>query len=830
MDKANKFNIERLKSYINNNFQSPDLNVEFISRLFGISLSYLSRSFKASTGITTAEYISRCRVGRACYYLENTPCSVSCIANLVGFGSADVFIRSFKKYLGVTPGVYKTNYNKPGDDNMTDVKNRLIPYPAHLTDKNSAVCLGDLCSAPYVIRGEADSEAIALITNAFETVAFSAVTGDGYEIFLSVDPEADCLADAKKAEAYYIDITASQALITAADSAGLYYGAVTLSKLLYTEDGKVYLPQYQILDYPYYQKRGHFLECRYGSDFMTLEDWKNAIDYLSLMKINHIIVGLYGCWSRQYDGVFAEYQYIPFKKYPQLNTPRDIKYYSAKKQGFVYEHDVLPTIYKEDYFGQLIAYAKKKHVNVIPLFNSLGHNTLIPRVFPEISAIDENGEYSKTGFCTNNPKTYEVMFNIYDEIIDRYLIPNGVDSFEIGMDEIWPVMGVDKADIHAESSPFCKCGKCRDKSHIELMVEYIIKLCHHLKGRGINNIYIYHDMLFENDYLNEAFANRLKEEGLYENIIIDWWSYVGYDKLFRGDADKVNSVFRSVGKPITGYFHWNMPNQMNENIYAMTETVMKHSFEGMIAYGSFEYCYDYNFNLFAQCTWNPEYELKNRDTLRRYANYAFPADPGSAYNTLVKAQELTNGRNVREDNYLENFFEYYNNCYLNKDNEYPQDYPGKQFRAIRDEEEKYLPYLKENIDKAKEVYDYFDSLISTEKADIWKLIAATWHTLANEFYTVYTSVKAYHLGDIGADELVGRLRTLVDNRDKTIALLEDVRIEANVYTAARDMTVSRQFICDLIASIEADVKAGIKPSADIFNFKDILSDVSGFLR
>lgn len=362
------------------------------------------------------------------------------------------------------------------------------------------------------------------------------------------------------------------------------------------------------------------------------------------------------------------------------------------------------------------------------------------------------------------------------------------------------------------------------------MTDYIIKLCHHLKNRGIEDIYIYHDMLFENRLLNEDFADRLKEEGLYDNIIIDWWSYLGYENLFRGNADKVNSIFRSVGKPITGYFHWNMPNQMNENIYAMTETVMKHNFEGMIAYGAFEYCYDYNFNLFAQCTWNPSHELKNKDTLLRYANYAFPTDAKNAFDILSKTQELTNGRNTREDNYLENFFEYYNNCYLNGDNEYPQDYPGKQFRAIRDDEAKYLPYLEENIAKAKNVYDYFASAHPSEKCSIWKLIADTWYTLANEYYIVYTKTKAYHNGLIDADKLIEELQLLIDKRDKNIALLEDVRIKANVYTAARNMTINRQFILDLIQDVKNDIKDGKKPEVDIFNFKEFLSEMSMFLR
>ncbi len=826
----NKFNLKSIKDYIKENFQNPDLNVDYISNTFGISLSYMSRRFKREEGIAMSDYISLCRIKKSKYYLENTNNTVFTIVELVGFGSVNAMIRSFKKSEGITPKQYRIKHF--GDDNMKNIKNTLIPYPMSLTDKGKRVNLGCLSKVKYTISADNDAngEALNLIKDAFNKKAFSADGTDGYEIFMKINPEFDLLKGTKKQEAYYIDIKEEKTSVIATDEAGLYYGAVTLSKLLYEDGGEVFLPIYEILDYPYYQKRGHFMECRYGSDFMTCDDWKKAIDYFAEMKINHVIFGLYGCWSRQYDGVFAEYQYIPFKKYPELSTPRDIKYYSAKKGGFVYKKNVLPTIYKEDYFGEIIAYAKKKFISVIPLFNSLGHNTLIPRVFPEISAVDENGGYSKTGFCTNNPKTYEVMFNIYDEIIDRYLTPNDVHSFEIGMDEIWPVMGVDKNNIHAESSPFCKCEKCREKTHIELMTDYIIRLCHHLKQKGIKDIYVYHDMLFENELLNESFAQRLKAEGLYENIIIDWWSYVGYENLFRKSAHKVNSIFRSVGKPITGYFHWNMPNHMNENIYAMTETVMKHDFEGMIAYGSFEYCYDYNFNLFAQCTWNPEHELKNKDTLSRYASYAFPSDSKAALEALTKAQELTEGRNTREDNYLENFFEYYNNCYLNADNEYPQDYPGKQFRAIRDEEEKYLPYLEENIAKSKKICDYFDNAPSGEKTDIWRLIAATWHTLAEEFYTVYTKTKEYHNGIIDENELIDVLQDLIEKRDRTIALLEEVRIEANVYTAARDMTVNRQFIADLTESIKKDIECGKKPKADIFNFKNILSEMSMILR
>ena len=86
---------------------------------------------------------------------------------------------------------------------------------------------------------------------------------------------------------------------------------------------------------------------------MTYDDWKQGLDYLSEMKINMVVCGVYGCWVRQYDGDFAEYLYIPFEKYPELKTPRNIKYYSAKQRSMIYKKDVLPKMFEDDYFDAI---------------------------------------------------------------------------------------------------------------------------------------------------------------------------------------------------------------------------------------------------------------------------------------------------------------------------------------------------------------------------------------------------------------------------------------------------------------------------------------------
>src|SRR5699024_1465358 len=159
---------------------------------------------------------------------------------------------------------------------------------------------------------------------------------------------------------------------------------------------------------------------------------------------------------------------------------------------------------------------------VFPLFNSYGHNTLIPSQYPEVSAKDENGEPSLTGFCTANPKTYEIMYNIYDEIIDKYLVPNGIDSFHVGLDEVWDGIAQNAEDIFKDCSPWCKCPKCRNISHSDLIINHAIKLLKHLKSRDMKNIYMYHDMIIRPGGKagptedTETMAQALKENDLMD--------------------------------------------------------------------------------------------------------------------------------------------------------------------------------------------------------------------------------------------------------------------------------------------------------------------------
>ncbi|HBN82597.1 MAG TPA: hypothetical protein DDZ89_02035, partial [Clostridiales bacterium] len=380
------------------------------------------------------------------------------------------------------------------------IKNRILPVPQEFEySKGEDVVLGKPGSAFYRLEigdlPDASSVKGALdllsdhLTGVLNVNAFDAAGEIPVRIGMGKAPSGMKNSD----QGYCLEVSSDGVTLEGYGELGLFYGALTLKQCLVLADNKLALPYMKVTDWPDMKTRGHFMECRYGSNLMTLEDWKHVVDHMAGMKMNQLVVAVYGCWCVQYDGRVSEYLYVPIHKYPKLKTPVVTRYYSPTKSEWV-DRECLPPMFEQDFLGELIAYGKTKGVTVFPLFNSYGHNTLIPAQYPEVSAKDENGEPTLTGFCTANPETYEMMFNIYDEIIDRYLIPNGIDSFHVGLDEVWDGIAVNSEDIFRIRSPWCKCEKCRDINRKELFIDHAIKLLNHLKKRGMKNIYMYHDM------------------------------------------------------------------------------------------------------------------------------------------------------------------------------------------------------------------------------------------------------------------------------------------------------------------------------------------------
>ncbi|HLP45986.1 MAG TPA: helix-turn-helix transcriptional regulator [Candidatus Kapabacteria bacterium] len=84
------------------------LSVSEVARTFKISESFLSRKFRTDKSFTLGKFIFRERMFRSAELLMgNRELTIKSLAEIMGFSDYDYFIRTFKKYYGVSPSRYR---------------------------------------------------------------------------------------------------------------------------------------------------------------------------------------------------------------------------------------------------------------------------------------------------------------------------------------------------------------------------------------------------------------------------------------------------------------------------------------------------------------------------------------------------------------------------------------------------------------------------------------------------------------------------------------------------------------------------------------------------
>ena len=88
-----------------------DLTVSELASRAAMSPRNFARRFAAEVGQTPAAYVQQIRIEAARHRLETTDISVSTIASLCGFGTAETMRRAFTRKLGVSPRDYRARFS-----------------------------------------------------------------------------------------------------------------------------------------------------------------------------------------------------------------------------------------------------------------------------------------------------------------------------------------------------------------------------------------------------------------------------------------------------------------------------------------------------------------------------------------------------------------------------------------------------------------------------------------------------------------------------------------------------------------------------------------------
>ena len=219
------------------------------------------------------------------------------------------------------------------------------------------------------------------------------------------------------AEGYRIDISARRAQLSAGDDAGLFYGLQTLLQLA---DERGNLPCVSIEDHPRYRYRGLHLDvCRH---FFPVRFIKHYLDWMASCKLNTFH------WHLTDDQGWR----IEIKRYPRLT---EIGGYRTRTQigGFhedpiTYEQGRYGGYYTQDEIREVVAYAAKRHIAVIPEIEMPGHATAALAAYPELACGHGPKSFETSGrwgvlddvFCPGKEQTFEFLEGVLDEVLELF--------------------------------------------------------------------------------------------------------------------------------------------------------------------------------------------------------------------------------------------------------------------------------------------------------------------------------------------------------------------------------------------------------------------------
>jgi hexosaminidase len=276
-------------------------------------------------------------------------------------------------------------------------------------------------------------------------------------------------------EGYELTVSGGSVLVEAAAEAGAFYGVQTLRQLLPaavesenpTTGVAWTVPCVYVVDKPRYAWRGLMLDP--GHNFLTKEVTKRYIDAMACYKMNRLHWHLTDMgWA------------IEIKKYPELTnlknrTPITNRWrtaYGKCTHGF----------YTQDEVREIVAYAARRHVTIVPEIEMPGHATGALACYPELACptwpekIANPVTYAsyRCVYCAGNEKAFAFLEDVLTEVIGLFPSPR----IHIGGDEC--------VKTYWKTCPLCQTRKKAEglKNEEELQSYFVKRMERFLKSKG----------------------------------------------------------------------------------------------------------------------------------------------------------------------------------------------------------------------------------------------------------------------------------------------------------------------------------------------------------
>ena len=259
-------------------------------------------------------------------------------------------------------------------------------------------------------------------------------------------------------ESYRLEVNENGIRVTASDEAGEFYAMQTILQMISESEGMKRIRCCRITDYPRFPYRGlHFDVSRH---FRSVEFLKKQIDAMAMFKMNRMHIHLTDAagWRLQIDS------------YPELTAlaawrPETLWkdwWYGDRKYVREGTEGAYGGYYTKEQMRELVEYARKRHIEVIPEIEMPGHSEEVLAAYPELSCTGE--PYTQGEFCVGNEDTFRFLESVLQEVMD--IFPS--EYIHIGGDE-------------ANKEHWKNCPKCQKRmaaeglESVDELQSYLIK-------------------------------------------------------------------------------------------------------------------------------------------------------------------------------------------------------------------------------------------------------------------------------------------------------------------------------------------------------------------
>lgn len=273
-------------------------------------------------------------------------------------------------------------------------------------------------------------------------------------------------------EGYILEVTPNTIVIGGSDDAGAFYGLQSLRQLIQSRKGMM-IQGVTVRDKPAFPFRAIRMYVPGPDNMVFLKRFMR--DFMALYKYNKIIIEFNCMRLDKHPEVNTGWlDFVKYMQYSRSNSTEGVhgeeknsSHYDAG-DGFIIEKDAVRDI---------VSAAHDNFLEVIPEIPSLTHAYYLLANHRELA--EYPGDKWPDTYCPSNPKSYELLFDVYEEYLD-VIKPKMV---HIGHDEWW-------------GAPLGACPLCRGKDYSELYAGDVKKLHDYFAKKGIK-IAMWGDFLLE---------------------------------------------------------------------------------------------------------------------------------------------------------------------------------------------------------------------------------------------------------------------------------------------------------------------------------------------